>query len=1018
MKSRVYKTFRAAILWLMAGLALLPAAAEAQYFGRNKVQYRKFDFQIMKTRHFDIYFYLEDRETVKQAGVMAERWYSRLSRMFNYELKGRQPLILYSSGPQFQQNTVIAGSMGEGTGGVTESAKRRIVLPYGASLSETDHVIGHELVHAFQYDIMAQGHSDAQRGAAMEMRIPLWFIEGMAEYLSIGPSDPNTAMWMRDAIRKKDLPAINKLEDSYKYFPYRWGQAMWAYITGRLGDEVIGKMMKTVGRSGSYEAVLESSLGGKIKKISEDWHKSMKDAYTPLLEKTQLPDKAGKLLVAGSDENAYNISPALSPDGKRMIFLSSRDLFSVDLYLANAITGKVERKIISTAVDAHFESLGFIRSAGAWDFKGDRFVFGAVSKGRPTLTIVNVRKNKVEQEIPFPELGEIISPCWSPDGRWIVFSALAGGISDIYIYDLNTSTVKQMTRDAFGDLQPAWSPDGRQIAFVTERFSTNIGLMDIGNYELALMDPETGMVTKVLAFPKGKNVNPQWAPDSKSLYFLSDQSGKTDLYRIELDGGKISEITNLFTGISGITDLSPAITVAQETGRLVFSGYDLGNYSLYAIDSAEALRGQPYLSQFAEADLSVLPPRTKAEGSIIALLRNPLFGYPKDTNFQVSDYKPKLSLDYVSPPSIAIGVDRYGSYGAGGLAATWSDMLGYHNLVTMAQTSNRIIDTDIVVAYQNSRRRLNWGAVIQRVSYPYAYYSVTMEDVLGEPAYVEQENIYRQINYDVSAFATYPISQVQRFELSGGYRLLDFDWTVYTRAYSMIDNSLILYEKSKLPSSKSLSLGYFSGAFVHDSSIFGATSPILGQSFVVQVSPTIGTLNYYTLMADFRRYVIPVKPFTLAFRALHYGRYGKGAEDSRFYSLYMGYWDLVRGYDSFNYSDERQATEFDANRLYGSKMIIGNIELRFPLFRVLGIGKGYYGPFPIEAYGFYDWGVAWDTSSKAWFLNGGSRKPVTSAGVGLRTNLFGYLVLGLNYVYPFQRPAKGWHFQISISPGF
>jgi hypothetical protein len=207
----------------------------AQFYGRNKVQYQRFDFQIMKTRHFDVYFYLQDQQTVKLACLMAERWYSRLSRMFNHELKGRQPLVLYGSSPEFQQTTVIPDILGEGTGGVTESFKRRIVLPYGASLTETDHVIGHELVHAFQYDIMAQGHSDQARGNDIGLRIPLWFIEGMAEYLSIGPVDPNTSMWMRDAVRRKELPQISKLDNSYKYFPYRWGQAVWAYEVGRSG---------------------------------------------------------------------------------------------------------------------------------------------------------------------------------------------------------------------------------------------------------------------------------------------------------------------------------------------------------------------------------------------------------------------------------------------------------------------------------------------------------------------------------------------------------------------------------------------------------------------------------------------------------------------------------------------------------------------------------------------------------------------------------------------------------------
>ncbi len=1020
----------AAVLLVFGFLA---TGLEAQYFGRNKVQYQKFDFSIMKTRHFDIYFYLEDQDTVRMAGLLAERWYSRLSRMFNIELKGRQPLILYGAGPEFQQTTVIPGALGEGTGGVTESFKRRIILPYGVSLSETDHVIGHELVHAFQYDIMAMGHSDDQRGSSMEMRIPLWFIEGMAEYLSIGAVDPNTAMWMRDAVLRKELPEIRKLENSYKYFPYRWGHALLSYIGGRWGDEVIGKMMKSIGRTGSAEAVLEGMLGIKLKQLAADWHKSMQDAYLPLVDETETFEKYARPLVAGSETSIYNIAPSISPDGTEFVFLSTRDLFSVDLYLGDTETGKVKRKLTSTAVDPHFESLQFVRSAGSWDAQGEKFVFAGIVKGKPALSILDMKRNRHERDIPFPEIGEILSPAWSPDGSSIAFCGLTGGITDIFIYDLENEVVRQMTRDVYGDLQPAWSPDGRRIAFVTERFSTNMDWLEIGNYEIALLDVETGEIRKVLGFPTGKNINPQWSPDGKSLYFISDQAGKSDLYRIDLESDKIFALTNLYSGVSGITELSPAISVSPETGTLLFSGYEKSYYTIFAIESDDVREGQSYLPQF-DQNLAVLPPRNQPEGSLLGLLRNPLFGLPKDREFPVSSYKPKLGLDYISPPSLAIGVDRYGTYGAGGIAAYWSDMLGYHTLTTSVVTSNRFIDTSGLLGYLNSKNRLNWGAVARRISYPYGYYSVYQGEYLGNPAVFETEEYFRTILYDASFLAYYPFSQVQRFELSGGYRYIDFDRRAYTRVYDAFSGGLIAYEKNKLSTAPGFGYGYLSAGLVYDSGIFGATSPILGQSYVISAMPSLGGVTMVDLTADFRKYLMPLRPFTLAFRALHYGRYGKDSEDERFYPLYIAYWDLVRGYESFTYEEYNKAIEqgkdpFDPSRLVGSKMIVANVELRFPLLGLLGIGKGYFGAWPLEFYGFYDVGVAWANQPgswwggedpedvKAWFL-GGDRKPIQSAGIGIRTNLFGYLIFGLNYVYPITRPERGWHLQLSISPGF
>src|SRR3990172_4193353 len=226
------------VMAVLGLLACVAPAARAQ-FGRNQVQYQTFNFQVMRTEHFDIYFYEEERPTVEVTARMAERWYDRLSRVLDHQWRGRQPLILYASAAQFQQTNAISGGIGEGTGGVTEGFKRRIVMPLTGALAETAHVMGHELVHAFQYDITGMGRFQAPGVAAL----PLWFVEGMAEYFSVGPVDAQTAMWIRDAAEFNRLPKISQLDDP-RYFPYRFGHALWAYIGARWGDEVIAQLLR------------------------------------------------------------------------------------------------------------------------------------------------------------------------------------------------------------------------------------------------------------------------------------------------------------------------------------------------------------------------------------------------------------------------------------------------------------------------------------------------------------------------------------------------------------------------------------------------------------------------------------------------------------------------------------------------------------------------------------------------------------------------------------------------------
>jgi Tol biopolymer transport system component len=990
----------------------------AQYFGRNKVQYDKFDFKIMKTQHFDVYFYPEMEESANLAARMAERWHARLSRVFNHKLEGRQTLILYASSSHFQQTNTISGIIGEGTGGVTESFKRRIILPVGGSLVATDRVIGHELVHAFQYDITSQnrsGYAGASPGIA---RIPLWFVEGLAEYLSIGSIDPNTAMWMRDVTQRKELPTIKKLEDPYKYFPYRYGQSVWAYITGKYGDDAVAALMKQVGSVGELEAVMKRVLNVDFETLSKEWHQAMNETYNPIAEKTRLVEENSRPLFMATEEKRLNVSPALSPDGSQIVFLSSRDLFSIDMYLADAKTGKIIRKLVKTATNPHFDSLQFLNSSGSWDSKGERFVFGGITKSNPVLVVVNTKTGKREKETVFKDLGEILNPTWSPDGRFVAFSALDGGLSDLFLFDLETDELKKLTDDPFSDLYPSWSPDGSTIAFVTDRFSSDLSILNIGEFQIALMDPQTGDIEKVRGFLGAKHINPQWSPDSKSLFFMSDRNGIPNVYRIDLANQNIYQVTNLFTGVSGITAVSPALSVAQQTGHMAYSVYAENNYSIFAIDSFEQLTGEKPNGDFGDIRPSLLPPRKTGDGEVIALLRNPMYGLPEDADFDVADYKPRLALDYVSPAQVAIGTDRFGMYAGGGITLNFSDMLGYHNLFTMAQVASRVDDSALLVGYQNTRSRLNWGAALQRIPYVYGGLSYAQDPQQG--TLLEQEHIFRQINYQASIFAFYPFNQVNRFELSAGYRLIDYQREVRTRVYTF-DGFFLDEYRQELDAQDSMYYGFLTAAFVYDSSFFGATAPILGQSYRIEITPYFGgNLNFASFLADYRRYFMPVRPFTLAFRVLHYGRYGKNANDQRFYPLFLGYETLLRGYNSSSFG----ANENDVyGQLFGSKIAIANVELRFPLFGLLGIGRGYYGILPMDFVAFYDAGIAWgyeldnDKSGKPFFL-GGNRKPLSSAGVGVRMNLFGYLIMGFNAVKPFNRPNKDWVFQFTIMPGF
>jgi len=157
-----YSIGKYTLILLLIFLIITPPAA-GQYFGRNTVQYEDFAFQILESEHFDLYHYAEEDTIAGDAAHMLERWYTRYSDLFQTDLSGRQPVIMYANHADFQQTNVISG---RGTGGVTEGLRNRIVLPMTGIYRENDHVLGHELVHAFQDDLMqrrARGRSASRR---------------------------------------------------------------------------------------------------------------------------------------------------------------------------------------------------------------------------------------------------------------------------------------------------------------------------------------------------------------------------------------------------------------------------------------------------------------------------------------------------------------------------------------------------------------------------------------------------------------------------------------------------------------------------------------------------------------------------------------------------------------------------------------------------------------------------------------------------------------------------------------
>ena len=767
------RTLVAAALVSLVALSSLPSSASGQsYFGRNKVQFDDFDFQILETDHFDIHFYPEEAEAVEDAARMGERWYERFARTFQHEFEQSKPIIFYADHPDFQQTNTLQGAIGEGTGGVTESLKNRVIMPMTGSYWDTDHVLGHELVHAFQYNI-----AQSRRGGGLQglMALPLWLIEGMAEYLSVGRDDPLTTMWMRDAILRDDVPTMQQLTRG-EYFPYRFGQALWAFVGGTWGDDAVIEIYRRSLRVG-FEGAIQQVLGMPTDTLSIRWKEQIAEDYLPLMEGRPAPADQGNLILAPSTgSGAVNISPSLSPDGRFVAFLSEKDLFSVDLYLADAATGRIVRKLTSASSDPHVDALRYIDSSGTWSPDSRFFAYVVVADGDNQLVVIDTGNGAVNNRISFDaEIGAISNPSWSPDGNEIVFSGSVGGISDLFVYDLESERTVRLTDDKYADLQPTWSPDGRTVAFTSDRGpETDFERLSYGAFQLSLIDVATREVTVVPVFGNVKHINPQYAADGNSLYFISDQDGFIDIYQVSFQDGTVRRITNVATGVSGHTYMSPAMTVSA-TGLAAYTVFDEREFHIYTMDLTGT---EPVVVVAGDARTEPgrrLPPMNPDRFSRIATYLAdaetgllPSGTWPAE---EAEDYESSMSLDYVGQPSIGVGTDNFGNYVGGGASAYFSDMLGDKILGVSLQAQGTFKDIGGQLFYTDMSNRWNWGGGVGRVPYLFGFFGIDSDD-LG--TYFAQTQ-YRIFISSAVGQLQFPFSSTQRVEFGLGVTRYSYD---------------------------------------------------------------------------------------------------------------------------------------------------------------------------------------------------------------------------------------------------
>ena len=971
-----------------------PASAQNSVFGKNKVQYKDFQWEFIQTDHFDVYYSQDGYELASFAADAAEAAYNHHKKLLRYEINNRISIVVYNSHNEFQQTNVLDEYLEEGVGGVTELFKNRVVVPFEGSYSQFRHVIAHELIHAILNDMFYGGSIQSLVTGRMP-EIPMWMNEGLAEYASLG-WDANSDMFMRDATVHNYLPPIDYLGG---YFAYRGGQSVWHYIATKYGEQKISEIIHRSKGTRSFEQAFRSTLGLSIKELSDRWQKEQKVLYWPDVATREEPaDFSHKQLTFHvKDGNFYNTSPAISPQGDKIAYLSDRNDY-FDIYLMSAIDGEVIKKLVSGQRTKNFEELHIITPGITWSPDGKKIALAVKAGERDAIMVIDVDSG--DQEKIEPELDGIFSVAWSPDGDNIAFQGIKAPQSDIYIYNIKTKELTNLTDDIFSDFDPVYSPDGKTIFFSSDRRGYTdpatipsrfrISDFDYNQRDLYSIDVATRKMTRITDYPNSDEVLPIPSPDGKKLLYISDRNGINNIYLHDLQAGTDVPITN---SISAIYQLS----ASRDGSKLVFSSLNEAGFDIYLMLrpfdrklSVTELEPTEYVKQKLALPRQEKPKEVlnttissdtvSARNNIIVLadttdndsqyrggskvdLKNYVFSQgtiPKDTigpppitKFEVvnnqdseGNYVPhKYKLNFT--PDLVYGTANYNTfYGLQGTTLmAFSDMLGDHQIV---------FQTNLLLDLKNSDYGLSYFYLPDRTDYGFQAFHTARFLILND-------YLYRFTSWGLVGSASYPIDRFTRLDFS-------LNWLNLAR-----DNLDDPTEPSQDRSFVLPSLSY-----VNDNSIWqgGWFAPNNGSrfnfTFYGSTKYNNNALDLYTYVFDYRDYTKFLHDYVFAFRLS--GGLSDGANRQFFFIGGTDGW-INRQFNNgtipiVNVEDYAFLTPvlplrgFDYNAQNGTRFLLTNLEVRFPLVRYLILGALPVGFQNILGAAFIDMGSAWSNTSE------------------------------------------------------
>jgi len=824
--------------------------AQFTYFGRNKVQYETFNWQVIKTEHFDIYYYPEFTEIAEIGARYAEESYEDLKIKFNHIVLQRIPLIFYNTHLHFEQTNTVPELLPEGVGGFFEFMKGRVVLPYDGSLRQFKHVIKHELVHVFMTNKVRRIQTDFR--LTSELLPPLWFVEGLAEFWST-EWDDQAEMILRDAVLNGYVVGLKDIDRiSGSFLMYKVGQKILEFVSEKYGEEKILLILENFWKSNNFEDIWKITLGVDYSEFDREWKYYLQKKYLPVVADNDLPGYASNKIT----DFGFNFSPVVykEKNNEYVIFLANRDGYA-SIYRSKFDGKKYTNPelVIQGEKTDDFESFHLFRSSIDVS-KNGMIVFVSKSKGRDRLNFYDLTKNEVTFSKSFENILSISNPKFSFDGSSVVFSANDfKGYRDLYIYQIPSDSLIRLTNDYYDDRNPSFSPDNKFVVFSSDRTSKDGKYF----YNLFLLRIEDLRISRITSLNSDQTY-PVFSDDGEKLFFTSNFDKVSNVWMINIKKSadeiyfedKMQKVTS-FT--SNVYD-----PFTKDTS-LYFCAFENFSFQIYKIENV--------LNEISRINRSKFVTEDSLRFNWIA---KGIDGIKVKERIR---YEREYNLDFAQSHITTNPV--YGT--SGGAIFSISDLLSddhYQFLIfNTAQSRDEFLKSFNIAVSRIS--------LAQKINYAFGvfHFSGRRYDIRDSDEY------FYERSFGAYFALSYPFSFFRRLEANISIANSDKEvfFTTKSRKALLLTNSI---------------------SYVFDNSLWASSGPIDGSRFMILVGQTndikFSNVNYYSFMIDYRYYLrIGLKS---AFASRFQFFFNEGREARRFFM--GGNWDL-RGYPRWSIRGEK-----------------------------------------------------------------------------------------------------------------